>query len=119
MNIRNYYSIINKRIKRRGWVRFNQKHHPHQLNVYQTQLETVITLTKIFLLEVINKLFPKRFCHLQEVTTQYRVQMQLKQNFKAADVINGKIENGNLAFDHQDILKDALTYLTEKQLHQL
>jgi len=39
------------------------------------------------------------------------------QFFKVKDVLNKKIENKVLAFDHNDMLKDALMYLNEKLMY--
>ena len=55
---------------------------PHQLNVYSNPTRDSYNFDKNLPFEVINKLFPKHFLScFQEDTTQYRVQMQLTQNF--------------------------------------
>ena len=112
-------SVIRELKEEAGLDLIKKSIKPHQLNVYSNPTRDSYNFDK-------NLPFGS---HKQIISQAFLVMLPRGYNpisgadaidakfCKVKDVINGKIENGKLAFDHQEILNDALTYLTEKLTH--
>lgn len=110
-------SAIMRELKEEAGLDLEKKQiSPYQLNVYSNPLRDSYNFDK--------KLEPGK--HKQTISQAFLILLPRSYNpvagtdstdakfFKVKDVINGKIEHGRLAFDHNEILNDAVTFLSDK-----